>query len=118
MGVATERDTATQRAAAVTLTAAGHADGHPHGENRHGGGGGRHGESRGASDGRNGESRKESLIVKSKMDPKVDSPKVDKMDSKTDKTTSDGFAVPSRPSARKVGGTVRGYVLRCEVSCL
>ncbi|XP_036693429.1 ATP-dependent RNA helicase DDX42 isoform X1 [Balaenoptera musculus] len=77
-----------------------HADGHPHGENRHGGGGGRHGESRGANDGRNGESRKESCTRESKMDPKVDSTKTDKMDSKTDKTT-DGFAVPEPPKRKK-----------------
>ncbi|XP_032473038.1 ATP-dependent RNA helicase DDX42 isoform X2 [Phocoena sinus] len=77
-----------------------HADGHPHGENRHGGGGGRHGESRGASDGRNGESRKEICNRESKMDPKVDSTKMDKMDSKTDKTT-DGFAVPEPPKRKK-----------------
>ena len=63
-------------------------------------GGGRHGESRGASDGRNGESRKESCNRESKMDPKVDSPKVDKMDSKTDKTP-DGFAVPEPPKRKK-----------------
>eukprot|EP00069_Balaena_mysticetus_P005008 bmy_17560T0 len=77
-----------------------HADGHPHGENRHGGGGGRHGESRGANDGRNGESRKESCTRESKMDPKVDSTKTDKTDSKTDKTT-DGFAVPEPPKRKK-----------------
>ncbi|XP_068385574.1 ATP-dependent RNA helicase DDX42 [Eschrichtius robustus] len=77
-----------------------HADGHPHGENRHGGGGGRHGESRGVNDGRNGESRKESCTRESKMDPKVDSTKTDKMDSKTDKTT-DGFAVPEPPKRKK-----------------
>ncbi|XP_061031524.1 ATP-dependent RNA helicase DDX42 isoform X2 [Eubalaena glacialis] len=77
-----------------------HADGHPHGDNRHGGGGGRHGESRGANDGRNGESRKESCTRESKMDPKVDSTKTDKTDSKTDKTT-DGFAVPEPPKRKK-----------------
>ncbi|XP_057572007.1 ATP-dependent RNA helicase DDX42 isoform X1 [Hippopotamus amphibius kiboko] len=77
-----------------------HADGHPHGENRHGGGGGRHGESRGANDGRNGESRKESCNRESKVDPKVDSTKTDKMDSKTDKT-ADGFAVPEPPKRKK-----------------
>ncbi|EPY86419.1 ATP-dependent RNA helicase DDX42 [Camelus ferus] len=77
-----------------------HTDGHPHGENRHGGGGGRHGESRGANDGRNGESRKESCNRESKMDPKVDSTKMDKTDSKTDKT-ADGFAVPEPPKRKK-----------------
>uniref|UniRef100_A0A8C4M8V5 ATP-dependent RNA helicase DDX42 n=1 Tax=Equus asinus asinus TaxID=83772 RepID=A0A8C4M8V5_EQUAS len=77
-----------------------HADGHRHGENRHGGGGGRHGESRAANDGRNGESRKEGCNRESKMDPKVDSSKMDKMDSKTDKT-ADGFAVPEPPKRKK-----------------
>ncbi|XP_006912375.1 ATP-dependent RNA helicase DDX42 isoform X1 [Pteropus alecto] len=76
-----------------------HADGHRHGENRHGGGG-RHGESRGANDGRNGESRKEGCNRESRMDPKVDSSKMDKMDSKTDKT-ADGFAVPEPPKRKK-----------------
>ncbi|XP_019493190.1 PREDICTED: ATP-dependent RNA helicase DDX42 [Hipposideros armiger] len=77
-----------------------HADGHRHGENRHGGGGGRHGENRGTNDGRNGESRKEGCNRESRMDPKVDSSKVDKMDSKTDKT-ADGFAVPEPPKRKK-----------------
>ncbi|XP_015983997.1 ATP-dependent RNA helicase DDX42 isoform X1 [Rousettus aegyptiacus] len=77
-----------------------HADGHRHGENRHGGGGGRHGESRGANDGRNGESRKEGCNRESRMDPKVDSSKMDKVDSKTDKT-ADGFAVPEPPKRKK-----------------
>ncbi|XP_066219130.1 ATP-dependent RNA helicase DDX42 isoform X2 [Saccopteryx leptura] len=87
-----------------------HADSHRHGDNKHGvGGGSRHGESRGASDGRNGESRKESCNRETKMDPKVDSSKmdkidkidkIDKMDSKTDKT-ADGFAVPEPPKRKK-----------------
>ncbi|XP_049715040.1 ATP-dependent RNA helicase DDX42 isoform X1 [Elephas maximus indicus] len=77
-----------------------HADGHRHGENRHGGSGGRHGESRGPNDGRNGESRKEGCNRESKMDPKGDSSKMDKMDSKTDKT-ADGFAVPEPPKRKK-----------------
>ncbi|KAM9597205.1 ATP-dependent RNA helicase DDX42 isoform 2-T2 [Trichechus inunguis] len=77
-----------------------HADGHRHGENRHGGSGGRHGESRGANDGRNGESRKEGCNRESKMDPKVESSKMDKMDNKTDKT-ADGFAVPEPPKRKK-----------------
>ncbi|XP_020041312.1 ATP-dependent RNA helicase DDX42 [Castor canadensis] len=74
-----------------------HTDGHRHGENRHGGSAGRHGESRSANDGRNGESRKEGCNREAKMDPKVDS---SKMDSKTDKT-ADGFAVPEPPKRKK-----------------
>ncbi|XP_055983429.1 ATP-dependent RNA helicase DDX42 [Sorex fumeus] len=100
-----------------------HTDSHRHGENRHvggggggggggsgggagggagggGGGGGRHGESRSTNDGRNGESRKEGCNRESKMDPKVDSSKMDKTDSKTDKT-ADVFAVPEPPKRKK-----------------
>uniref|UniRef100_A0A2K6EFT9 RNA helicase n=1 Tax=Propithecus coquereli TaxID=379532 RepID=A0A2K6EFT9_PROCO len=77
-----------------------HPDGQRHGENRHGGNAGRHGESRGANDGRNGESRKEGCNRESKMDPKVESSKMDKVDSKTDKT-ADGFAVPEPPKRKK-----------------
>ncbi|GAB1296971.1 ATP-dependent RNA helicase DDX42 [Apodemus speciosus] len=77
-----------------------HTDGHRHGETRHGGSAGRHGESRGANDGRNGESRKEGFNRENKMDPKVDSSRMDKVDSKTDKTP-DGFAVPEPPKRKK-----------------
>ncbi|XP_006970570.1 ATP-dependent RNA helicase DDX42 isoform X1 [Peromyscus maniculatus bairdii] len=78
-----------------------HTDGHRHGENRHGGSAGRHGESRGTSDGRNGESRKEGFNRENRMDPpKVDSSKIDKVDSKSDKTP-DGFAVPEPPKRKK-----------------
>lgn len=77
-----------------------HTDGHRHGETRHGGSASRHGESRGANDGRNGESRKESFNRENRMDPKVDSSRMDKVDSKTDKTP-DGFAVPEPPKRKK-----------------
>ncbi|OBS77063.1 hypothetical protein A6R68_16472 [Neotoma lepida] len=78
-----------------------HTDGHRHGENRHGGSAGRHGESRGTNDGRNGESRKEGFNRENRMDPpKVDSSKIDKVDSKSDKTP-DGFAVPEPPKRKK-----------------
>lgn len=82
-----------------------HTDGHRHGETRHGGSASRHGESRGAesrgaNDGRNGESRKEGFNRENRMDPKVDSSRMDKVDSKTDKTP-DGFAVPEPPKRKK-----------------
>ncbi|KAH0512141.1 ATP-dependent RNA helicase DDX42 [Microtus ochrogaster] len=77
-----------------------HTDGHRHGENRHGGSASRHGETRGANDGRNGESRKEGFNRENRMDPKVDSNKIEKVDSKSDKTP-DGFAVPEPPKRKK-----------------
>ncbi|MBZ3880501.1 ATP-dependent RNA helicase DDX42 [Sciurus carolinensis] len=87
-----------------------HTDGHWHGENRHGGSTGRHGESRSANDGGNGESRKEGCNPESKVDPKVDSSKMNKWTARQIRQQMVSLSL-SHPSARKVHEIVRMHVL-------
>ena len=116
-GVATEMDTATQRAAAVTPIAAvmlmvilTERTGMEGAE---------------ADTGRAGvpmtvgmvKAGRKVVIVKARWTPRWTAPRWTRWTARQIRLLM-VLLSPSRPSARKVGGTVRGYVLKCEISCL